>query len=408
MYEYFMGIDISKDSFDAALLNSDGEIKSQYKLSMDREGFDKLLGYLSIFDKDKLLISMESTGVYYFPLLSYLIRQGFKCTVINPLLIKHFIASQTLRKTKTDKKDACLIALFAMKSGVSLHIAALEMFEDIKVLAREREALCSQIARVKTEIKGNISVLFPELANSTDIFSRRIMGLLSKTPSAQAIQRLKTSTLEKMLKHSVRGNKLNITAEEILTLANNSIAVPNKYLERVLISKMRRLISACDELALLDKELEEFLKDNEDINNNIDILESIPGVGNITSKNFMVEVSSIDRFASRKQLCAYIGLDPSLKQSGSSINHNGNISKRGNPRLRRTLWQMALGAIRVCDKFRAYYYKKRAEGKKYKQAVIAVANKLLRTIFSLLKNKTMFDKGRIDGISNVNCNAVFK
>ena len=113
----------------------------------------------------------------------------------------------------------------------------------------------------------------------------------------------------------------------------------------------------------------------------------------------MVEVSTVDKFNSVKQLCTFIGIDPSVRQSGTSVNYRGKISKRGNVNLRRTIWQMAIGTIRSCKKFNNYFSKKREEGKKLKQAVIAVANKLLKTIFVMLKNKSKFDEKLALGVS---------
>ncbi|MDR3345731.1 MAG: IS110 family transposase [Campylobacteraceae bacterium] len=385
MYEYFMGIDISKDSFDIALLESE-KVKLSIKLSMDKEGFDTLIKHLSSLNKDKLLISMEATGIYHMPLLCFLIENGFKCTVTNPLLISKFIASSTLRKTKNDKKDAYLIALFASKSYNSLRLADINTFNDIRVLVRERESLCCEINKLKTNIKVSLTQLFPELQKSTNIFTQGILNLLLEVPSARAVRKLKQKVLARIL-----GRKITISAQEILTLANNSIAIINIPLEKVLTSQIRRLLIVQDEIEMLDKELEEFLQGNQDINNDIQNIESIPGIGKITSKSFVIEIADINRFDTHKQLSAFAGLDPALKQSGISLNSNGRISKRGNSSLRRLLYLMAIGVIRYCDKFRAYFKKKIDEGKKYKQAVIAVANKLLRTLFVLLKNKTKFD-----------------
>jgi len=92
-------------------------------------------------------------------------------------------------------------------------------------------------------------------------------------------------------------------------------------------------------LSFLDEELTNSLEDT-DYNNNIEILQSIPGIGSVTSKNFIIEISSISNFKSVKQLCAFIGIDPSFKQSGSSVFHQGNISKRGNSYLRRTIFSL--------------------------------------------------------------------
>ncbi len=397
MYEQFVGIDISKDSFDLTLLESSGEIKLQDKLSMDRDGFNTFLEYLSSYPKDKLLVSMEATGIYHLPLLSFLLENSFNSVVINPILIKSFIGSTTLRKTKNDKKDATSIALFSLKSYQSLHLASSDTVASVRPLIRERESLSKDIARLKTEIKANLVQLFPELLNNSNIFTKSILNLLLQAPSRRAIRNLKKQKVQKIL-DSISGNKVRITAEEILSLAKNSIAISDIYLEKVLTSKIRRLITIQDELSILDEELQNSLEDT-DINNDIELLQSIPGIGTVTSKNFMVEVSSVDKFNSVKQLCAFIGIDPSVRQSGTSVNYRGKISKRGNANLRRTIWQMAIGTIRTCPKFKDYFTKKREEGKKFKQAVIAVANKLLKTIFILLKNKTKFDENIAYGVS---------
>ena len=114
------------------------------------------------------------------------------------------------------------------------------------------------------------------------------------------------------------------------------------------------------------------------------------GIGDITAKSFLIEIKDICNFSSAKQIIAFFGTDPSVKSSGSSINIQGKISKRGNPHGRRTMWQMAVSVIRSDPYFNAYFRKKRNEGMKYKQAVIATANKLIRVIFGMLKSKTEY------------------
>ena len=387
MYKYFLGIDISKDSFDVTLLEANKQLFHN-KFNMDIKGFNDLLQSLSLYPKDKLLIAMESTGIYHLPLLSFLLDNSFNCVVVNPILIKNFISSTTLRKTKNDKLDSYLIALFASKAYQYLHLAKHSDIENIKPIIRERETISKQIAKLKTEIKTILSTLFPELLHHTNVFTSSILNLLLQAPSVHIIRNLKEKTVNKILK--TNGNRVKISAKEIISLANNSIAISDKYLQKILTSKIRRLFYLQEELSFLDEELTNSLEDT-DYNNDIEILQSIPGIGSVTSKNFIVEISSISNFKSVKQLCAFIGIDPSLKQSGSSVFHQGNISKRGNSYLRRTIFQMASSVIRYCDKFKSYYTKKRSEGKKYKQAVIATANKLLRTIFSLLKSKSKFN-----------------
>ena len=111
----FLGIDVSKDKFDAYCIDINGEKHFYLSCSMDRAGFEKLvsrLGALSI-SQESLLIGMESTACYHLNLFSFLLAGGYTAVIINPLLISNFVKMQ-LRKTKTDKKDAMVIAQFLL------------------------------------------------------------------------------------------------------------------------------------------------------------------------------------------------------------------------------------------------------------------------------------------------------
>jgi len=77
MYKQFIGVDISKDSFDVTLLERSGEIKLEVKLTMDREGFDTLLGYPSSYSKEELFVAMEATGIYHLPLYLFYLNLSF-------------------------------------------------------------------------------------------------------------------------------------------------------------------------------------------------------------------------------------------------------------------------------------------------------------------------------------------
>ena len=120
------------------------------------------------------------------------------------------------------------------------------------LLERERESLSKGIARLKTEIKANLMQLFPELLKNTNIFTKSMLNLLLQAPSRRAIRNLKEKKIQKIL-DSTSGNKVKISASEIRSLAKNSIAVSDRHLEKVLTSKIRRLIIFQEELPLLDE-----------------------------------------------------------------------------------------------------------------------------------------------------------
>ena len=115
MKKIFVGIDVAKDSSNGHGLNAEGETLFSLAFTMNSEGFSKLLDELKSksWDLSEVLVAMESTACYHINLFSFLTANGVNAVVINPLLISNF-ARLSLRKTKTDKKDASTIAQFAM------------------------------------------------------------------------------------------------------------------------------------------------------------------------------------------------------------------------------------------------------------------------------------------------------
>ena len=383
---YFLGIDISKDSFDIALLDKEQKLLAKAKYPMGYDGFIEFEKLLQSYPKDELMLFCESTGIYHLNLLNFLLEREYRCALINPMLIKAHIQSFSLRKSKNDTIDAHHIALFGFYHHSKLSLATNELFSSIKPLLRERVALSQEIAKLKTEIKALVDQLFYELSKNYNIFTKSILYLLLQAPSRKRVRNLKEQKIQRILNNASCG-KASISAKEIKELAKRSVGISSSALEAILQSKIRRLLALQEEIALLEANIQNEI--DQDFDNDLKILSSIGGIGKTTAISFLGEIGSISKFSSYKKLCAFIGMDPATYQSGS-FSSFGKITKRGNRYLRRTLYLMALGVIRNTKTFKAYFTKKRNEGKSFKQAVIATANKLLRTIYSLLKNKTKF------------------
>lgn len=386
--KYFVGIDISKSSFDATLIDEQQKKLFYQKFSMDKTGFKSFLRKLKIFDKSLIQITVESTGVYFISLYNYLINIGFSISVINPLLVHNFHKSMSLRKTKTDKKDSFIIALFTLKNLeiLSKHD---KQTSTMRRLCRERDKMSEKIAKMKTEIKSDLNVLFPELENNVNVFTNTMLLLLEKYSASNSIAKLRTNQIDRIF-NKTKGNKVKITSKELKSLAKDSIGHGDKYLEKVLSNKIKQLRFYQTISSDYDDDIRAFIKENYSFD--FEILTSIKGIGEITAQKFLIEIDDIKNFNNYKQLTAFIGTDPSVKQSGTSIMYQGRISKRGNKYLRRTLFQMAVSCIRENNTFSLYYHKKRMEDKKYKQAVIATGNKLLRVIFSMLSKGNYYSE----------------
>src|SRR3989338_7578138 len=122
------------------------------------------------------------------------------------------------------------------------------------------------------------------------------------------------------------------------------------------------------------------------------LLRSIPGIGQMLAPVFVGEIGSVDRFENPKKLTAFAGLDPRVKQSGISLKSNTHITKRGSPFLRRAAFIAASVAQRHDPEMKAYYGKKRNEGKRYREATVANARHILNRIYAVWKRGTPYIK----------------
>lgn len=122
------------------------------------------------------------------------------------------------------------------------------------------------------------------------------------------------------------------------------------------------------------------------------LADSVIGIGDDLSSIIVSEIGDPQRFKSGKQLVAYAGLDPKVKQSGSSLAHNTAITKRGSPYLRRAFFIAASVAQRYDPDLKAYYEKKRAEGKPYSPATVANARHIAHRVLAVLKRGTPYVK----------------
>lgn len=118
---------------------------------------------------------------------------------------------------------------------------------------------------------------------------------------------------------------------------------------------------------------------------------TIPGIGEILGATILGEVGDISRFSSPSKLVAYAGIDASVSQSGQSSSTNNVMSKRGSPYLRRALFQAAFVASNNDPVLRAFYLKKRGEGKHHLTCLGAVSRKLCNIIYAILKSGNPYE-----------------
>lgn len=141
------------------------------------------------------------------------------------------------------------------------------------------------------------------------------------------------------------------------------------------------LLAFQEQLGHLEQQIEETVV----VIPEVALLKTIPGVGDKLAAALVAEIGDANQFGHAKQLVAYAGLDPSVFSSGKFTASSSKITKRGSKRLRRALYIAVQCGLRKGqnERIKAYYDKKKKEGKPYKVAVIACANKLLHHVYAI-------------------------
>ena len=382
---FLVGIDVAKDKHDCFICDSEGNLlKDVFTFSNDREGFNLLLSFMPT-SSENVKVGLEATGHYSLNLINFLIDNGYSPVVFNPLQINLFRKAHTLRKTKTDKIDAKLIALMLSSSDAKPHLDLSYHVSELKSLTRYRSRLKEQLARLKISLNRIIEIVFPELENCVySINQKSTMALLYEFPSKELIANAHLTRLTNLLKDNSRGKYSKDKALEIRNIAINSIGTSSDASSFELVQTIDMINFYSSKIDELDAKIKEIM-----IELNSPIL-SIPGISYNLGSIILAEIVDINRFDTPAQLQAFAGLDPATHQSGKFIATGVSMVKRGSPYLR---WAI-LNASRLIAMrdpyFKDYYQRKRKEGKHHFVALTHVAKKLIRVIFKLLKTNTQF------------------
>lgn len=390
MYRLYVGVDVSKDSFSVAGLNPKGEGLIRESYNMDAEGFDSILKVVlqHCNNLKEVLVAMESTGCYHLNLFSFLTMQGIDAIVINPLLIANF-AKLSLRKTKTDKKDAMTIAQFILhnRDAVS-QLDVSQDLQDLRDIARERESLGHLMATTKTEIKRVLRTTFPELESLCDISTKVMLQFLMVFPSARLVKAAKPKEVAKALERKGSGTNLSFSVQDIIKAAKNSVGIISPAKEIILRGKVSTLVHLQERAAQMTRLMTEMCEAM--MREDLEIVTSIKGINVKTAAPFLAEVGDLRDFSCYKKLIAFAGIDPSVRQSGKYVGLS-KISKRGNRHLRRVIYLMASCVIEHNSFFREYALRRKREGMPPQKAIFATAHKLIRVIFAMLTHRTYFN-----------------
>ena len=408
---YYVGIDIAKQFHIACVLDESNKLLvKNLRVESKINNFSLLHSELINItdDRSQFLIGMEATGLLFENLYIFLQSLGYNVVLLNPYQTNRFREMDTMKYVKNDNIDSQMIAALLKSGRYSEGYVSEDLYQAIKSLYRHKATLMQEIKNAKRQVSTTLVVVFPEFEQIIkDPFSVSGMALLEKYPTAK---HYKGASGERILKifRNIKGNNFNLQkANNLLDLAKLSIYQGNASDERAYIihSNLRRIrflkeeIEACEsQMFTLLNNANKTIKTSQDdevyIADLVDNLRSIDGVADKTIFAILSECGDISRFHSGQAFIGFLGLYPTLYQSGNSTKY-GKLAKRGAKLAKLALYQASIACVRHNDELKKIYLDKKSSGRAPKECVIIVARKLAMIIYSIYKNNTPYNPARV-------------
>jgi transposase len=381
---FIVGVDIAKHTHVASILNLSGEVLGKsFKFSNTAEGFERLISNVTAICQDisQVRFGMEATGHYWLNLYTHLVDLGAVVHVINPIQ-SDALRGLYIRQTKNDAVDSVIIADVIRIGRYSESTISQPDLLALRDLSRQRFYLVDMISDLKRKVLALLDRVFPEYPTLfSDTFGSTSLELLSSYTTPEEILAVDTEKLCEVLRKASRGRFKQDKALEIKETAKNSFGA---LLCTDSLSFM--LKQFVEQIQFLECQLEEL---DSMISERLTALNSpittITGIGDTLGAAILSVIGDINRFETPDKLAAFAGIDPTVKQSGQFSGTHNKMSKRGSPYLRRAIWLAATSAIFHDPALRAFYDRKKAQGKHHYTCVGYICRKLINIIFSVLK-----------------------
>ena len=399
-----IGIDVGSETQYARAFSWRGYEYSRKPLefSNTEEGFATLLSWIDELKKkhsmEKVIPGMEPTGHYWFNLGRFLQDHGMRPVHVNPHHVKRSKELDDNNPSKNDRKDPKVIAGLVNEGRYLYPYIPDGIYAEIRVLSGLRGAAQSELTRIKNRFARWISIYFP---NYKDVYGNvgAVSGLmiLKEAPLPEDIVKLGVEGVNRIWRDAkLRGAGMK-RAKTLIEAAEHSIG--SREAHEAARIELRILLSDYERQAAREAELMGLIEEKIAEVPYIDKLLEIKGVGLKTVIGFVAEVGDIRRFDDPKQLQKLAGYAIVKNDSGK---HKGesHISYRGRKRLRYVLYEAAVSVVSHSAEFKAihqYYTTRSRNPLKKMQSMIAVACKLVRIFYLLLRTGATYDASKMMG-----------
>ncbi|PXY26363.1 transposase [Prauserella flavalba] len=386
----WVGIDVGKGFHHACAVDENGKVVFSRKVANGQAAIEQLIARTA-GKATEVVWAVDMTSGAAGLLLTLLWATGAPVLYVPGRLVNR-MAGAFPGEGKTDAKDAKTIAETARLRGDLTPVTSPdEVVADLKVLTARREDLMADWVRGVNRLRELLAGIFPGLERAFDYSTRSALILLTGYCTPAAIRDADAPGLTHYLRENGAWPKaIPSMVDKALAAANEqTVALPGEAITAPLITRLAAQLLELDrEIKDLDKQITERFGEHPAAGP----ITSVDGFGPILGAQLLADTGGDLRtaFGNSGRLAAYAGLAPVPRDSGR-VRGNLHRPKRYHRGLRRVFYLAALSAIKVKDgPSRAFYQKKRSEGKIHTQALIALARRLVDLIWALLRDGREF------------------
>jgi len=390
-----VGIDVSKGKSMVAVMRPFGEVVfSPFEVSHTGKDLNDLAEKLKSLPGETRVV-MEYTGYYHAPVAVALHEAGIYVSAVNAMLV-HDYGNNSLRRAKTDKKDAIKLANYALDHW--LFLPRYFPAEDTRLILKTCYRQYEQFSKMRTMQKNNlISLLDITFPDVNKLFSspprsdgsEKWVDFVAQYWHCECVCDMTVKAFTKNYEKWCHKHGYNFSEDKALDIyaaaCGHICVMPKCESTKILVHQ------AIDQLQASSKALAALKLQMQDLASMLPeypVVMQMYGVGPTLGPQLMAEIGDVRRFHSKSALVAFAGIDAPPYQSGSVDVRSRSISKRGSAKLRRTLFLVMSVILQKApgdEPIYLYMDKKRAEGKPYKVYMMASANKFLRRYYATVK-----------------------
>jgi transposase len=382
------GMDIGKTHHHCVVLDAEGKRLLSRRVLNDEPELLALLADVLALDEDVLWAVDVADGMATL-LVNVLLNHGQQLVYISGLAVNRASASYR-GMGKTDAKDAAVIADQArMRRDLTILRPDDEQVIELRILTSRRADLVADRTRRINRLRGQLTSIFPALERSLELGNLGPLVLLSGYQTPAALRRMGRKRLESWLRsRKVRG-AAQLADAAVEAAERQHTAVPGeKATAQVIHTLAKEILDLSEQITEIDKLIEARFRDHD----LAEVIASLPGIGPLLGAEFLAATAGdLSRFGSPDRLASLAGVAPVPRDSGR-VSGNLHRPRRYDRGLQRVFYASALISIRTCDASRRFYERKRAEGKRHTQAILALARRRVNVLWALIRDGRCYEQ----------------